>query len=184
MESMGFSLWIWTVLALGLFWGVGVYNRITRLRARSLELFTTVAQYLFQYRTLVTLHVDVTHVTNAPPVFQQLLRQMGQLDIATKGAQLRPWDRELLAAIAIAGAEAAATWGILRTAPADLAGAALPDQLMRDWDSNSRVLYPAISAFNQILRNYNEAIGQFPALMITKFLGFEPAGQIVIFHEA
>ena len=74
--------------------------------------------------------------------------------------------------------------GVLRTAPADLAGAALPDNLMQDWDSNSRGLQHAIAGFNKILADYNEAIAQFPATVITSFLGFKPAGQIAIFHEA
>ncbi len=181
---MGFNLWLWALLALGLFWVVGVYNRITRMRVRSLDSFNTVAQYLFQFRILVLEHVDMARIACAPPAIQHLLIQLEKLDHATKAAKSRPWDLELLMAVTTAGADAASTWGILRTAPADLAGSALPERLMRDWDRNSRFLHPAIAMFNQILLNYNEAIGQFPAIMISKFLGFKPTGQIGIFHEA
>ena len=181
---MGFNLWMWTVLAVGLFWSVGVYNRITRLRARSMESFLAVAEHLLRYRLLVTEHLDMQRVGDSPPDFQQLVTQLGQMELATKAARMSPWDKELLRAVTQAGAEVAATWGILRTTPADLAGAVLPEQLMRDWDGNSRLLHLAIASFNQILMAYNEAIAQFPALIITSFLGFKPTGQIAIFHEA
>ena len=167
-----------------IFWIVGMYNRISRMRVRSLESFRAVAQCLCQFRVLLLEHVDLAQITNAPSAIQQLLRQLDQLGLATKAAKLHPWDRKLLAAVNAKSVDAVRTWGILRTAPADLAGAALPERLMRDWDENSRSLQAATSAFNQLLLNYNEAIGQFPAIMICKFLGFKPTGQIDIFHEA
>jgi LemA protein len=181
---MGANLWLSGILAVCLFWCVGVYNRITRLRARSLEAFVAVAANMHRYRVLVLEHIHPSKVTETPAVFQQLLLQLEQLDQWTKDAQACPWDKAALAALTVAGSEVAAVWGGLRTAPADLAGAALPDNLMQDWDANSRALQHAIGGFNQILVDYNEAIAQFPATVITSFLGFKPAGQIAIFHEA
>lgn len=183
VRRMELNLWLWILLALGLFWGVGVYNRISRMRARSLDAFQTVAQYLFQFRLLLLEHVDLARITNAPTAIQQLLRQLDQLDSVTKAAKSRPWDQELQAAVTSVSLDSVRTWGLLKTAPADLAGAALPERLMRDWDENSRFLQTSIFAFNQILLNYNEAVGQFPAMIICNFLGFKPSGQIYISHE-
>lgn len=181
---MGANLWFSGVVAVGLFWCVGVYNRITRLRARSLESFAAVAVSMHRYKALVLEHVHPSRVADAPVAFQQLLLQLERLDQFIKDAHTCPWDKAALAALTAAGAEVSAVWGVLRTAPADLAGAALPDNLVQDWDSNSRGLQHAIGSFNQILADYNEAIAQFPATVITSFLGFKPAGQIAIFHEA
>lgn len=181
---MGANLWLSGGLAVCLFWCVGVYNRITRLRARSLESFAAVAAGLHRYKTLVLERIHPSKVTEPPSAFRQLLLQLERLDPLIKAAQTNPWDKAALAALTVAGLEVSAMWGVLRTAPADLAGAALPDDLMQDWDANSRVLQHAIWGFNQILADYNQAIAQFPATVITSFLGFKPAGQIAIFHEA
>lgn len=180
---MDANLWLSGVLAFGLFWCVGVYNRITRLRARSLESFATVAMCMYRYRALVLEYIHPSKRIETPTAFQQLLLQLEQMDQLTKDAQVCPWDPAALAALNATGSEVSAVWGVLRTAPADLAGAALPDNLMQDWDANSRSLQHAIAGFNQILVDYNEAISQFPATVITGFLGFKPAGQISIFHE-
>ncbi len=181
---MGASLWISGIFAICLFWCVGVYNRITRLRARSLESFAAVAVYMYRYRTLVLEHLRPSRVIETPLVFQQLLPQLERLDQLTRNTQICPWDTATLAELTAAGAEVAAVWGVLRTAPVDLAGSALPDNLMQDWDANSRGLQHAIGSFNQTLEDYNEGIAQFPATVITSFLGFRSAGQIAIFHEA
>jgi LemA protein len=181
---MGANLWLSGILAACLFWCVGVYNRITRLRARSLESFAAVAINMYRYRTLVLEHIHPCKVTETPAAFQQLLLQLDQLDQTTKEAQACPWDKTTLMALTTAGAEVSSVWGVLRSAPADLAGAALPDNLLQDWDTNSRALQHAVGGFNQILADYNEAITQFPATVITSFLGFKPAGQIAIFNEA
>lgn len=183
MKSMGFNLWIWTALALSVFWSVGVYNRITRLRARSVESFAVVAQHLLRYHTLVSEHVDMKRVDESPPAFQQLLLQLEEVERAIKAAHIRPWDRELLTAVTQAATDMAVNWGVLRTAPADLAGAALPEKLTHEWDGNSHLLDLGIASFNQILLTYSTAIEQFPALVIANFLGFKPPGKIVMFHE-
>ena len=181
---MGANLWLSGVIAVCFFWCVGVYNRITRLRARSLESFVAVAANLYRYRALVSKHIHPANVSETPTAFQKLLLELEQLDQLTKEAQACPWDNAALLALTTAGAEVFAVWGVLRSAPADLAGAALPDNLMQDWDANSRTLLHAIGIFNQILADYNEAIAQFPATIVTSFLDFKPAGQIVISHEA
>ena len=86
-------------------------------------------------------------------------------------------------ALSKACGDVSATWGVLRTAPADLAGAALPDNLIQDWDANTRAVQHAVMSFNQMLVSYNDAIGQFPAIAIASFLGFKPTGNIAIFYE-
>lgn len=181
---MDAHLWLFGILGVGLFWGVGVYNRITRLRARSLESFAAVAFSMHRYRALVLEHIHPSKVTKIPAEFQQLFEQLEQLDQVTKVAQNCPWDQAALAALAEVGVKVSAVWSVLRTAPADLAGAALPDNLMQDWDTNSRALHHAIGTFNQILADYNAAIAQFPATIITSFLGFKPAGPMAVFYES
>ncbi len=181
---MDANLWLSGILAIGLFWCVGVYNRITRLRARSLESFVSVAAKMHRYRALFLEHSHPSKVSETPTALQQLMLQLEQLDQMTRDAQACPWDKAVLAVLTAKGSEVWAVWGALRTAPADLAGAALPDNLMQEWDANSRALQHAIAGFNQILVDYNEAIAQFPAIVITSFLGFKPAGQIAILYEA
>ena len=181
---MGANLWLSGILAVGFFWCVGVYKRVTRLRARSLESFAGVALGMHCYKALVLEHIHPSKVTETPAAFQPFLMQLEHLDQLTKDAQNLPWDKTALTALTVCGAEVSAVWGLLRTAPADLTGDALPNNLMQDSDTNSRVLQQAIWNFNQILADYNEAIAKFPAAVVTSFLGFKPAGKIAMFHEA
>jgi hypothetical protein len=180
---MGVNLWLWGGVAACLFWSVGVYNRITRLRARSRDSFTTVARCMHRFKKLLLEHIDIAKIQNAPDAIFQLWQQLQVFDQLIEEAQNCPWDKHLLSTLSQVWAEVAAAWGVLRSAPADLAGSALPENLMGDWDENSRNLQHEIVGFNRVLFDYNEAIAQFPATVISSFLGFKPAGQITIFHE-
>lgn len=181
---MDANVWLSGILAVTIFWCVGVYNRITRLRAHSLQSFAAVALGMYRYRALVLEHIHPNGLAETPAALQPLLVLMERQDQLTKDAQNCPWDKAATTALTLAAAEVSALWRALRTAPADLAGAALPDNLMQDWDTNSRALHHAVGLFNQILADYNDAIAQFPASIVTSFLGFKPAGQIVISYEA
>lgn len=180
---MGANLWLSGVFIVGVFWCVGVYNRMTRYRARSLASFAGVAHSLHRYRVLVLEHIHGSRVAEIPASFQQLLQHLERLDQVTQVAQSCPWDKAALAALMDAGRDVFALWSALRTAPADLAGAALPDSLMQDWDANAHVLHHAVGSLNQSLMDYNDALAQFPATVITGFLGFKPADLMAKFYE-
>ena len=180
---MGDTLWLWGLLAVCAFWCVGVYSRMLRLRARSLQSFDSVAVNLARYKILVLEHLHPTQSLDVPAPLQELLVLLTLLDQTAKDAHKRPWNETALTALTSVGSKVLALWSALSNAPADLAGATLPERFVQDWDSNTRVLQHTVHGFNQILLEYNEAISQFPATLITGFLGFTPAGHIAIFDE-
>jgi len=53
---MSGSLILWMTLALSIFWGVGLYNRLMRMRARGLGALGSVEKHVRQYAELVQEH--------------------------------------------------------------------------------------------------------------------------------
>lgn len=67
------------------------------------------------------------------------------------------------------------SWSRLRDLPSDLAGAALPITLQSQWEHVALQAEIARTEFNRMVTNYNQAISQFPALLLAWLFGFRPA---------
>jgi LemA protein len=70
------------------------------------------------------------------------------------------------------------SWSRLRNLPPDLAGSALPQTLLTQWEQLSFQADVARNNFNKAVSNYNDAIRQFPAILLAGVLGFRPAQPI------
>ena len=56
---MSASLLLWMMLAVSVFWGVGLYNRLMRMRARGLGALGSVEKHMRVYADLVREHVTL-----------------------------------------------------------------------------------------------------------------------------
>jgi LemA protein len=180
---MGIDLMLWGLVAICISWGIGAYNRITRVRARSFQSFSMVAKNVLRYQSLVTEHINPAEISGAPDAFQQLWQHLQTLDQLIQDVQACPWNADTLEILSAAMLETTHIWNQLRSAPADLAGAALPESLVIGWEANSRELIQSVRDFNQQLADYNEAIAQFPVAIVAVFMGFYPAGQMTLPNE-
>lgn len=160
-----------------LFWAVGAYNRLVRLRARAIEAFAAMEQQFLLYLALVRSGLTPEE-GEAPPVLAGLLGAAGQFDSSLKAARQQPLD-DLAARALVAAHEALnEAWSRLRGEPPDLAGAPLPDTLQQQWQHIARQVETVRGEFNRCVLDYNAAIDLFPARLLAALFQFKHAHTI------
>ncbi len=185
---MSGSLLLWLLLATAVFWGVGVHNRLMRIRARGLDAFGSVEKHMRQYAELVRGHLAQPEVSRAtsgehaqdhlPQDWVQLLGALDTLEQALKEARALPLTAPALKQLGTELDRLLMAWSHLRSAPVDLAGAAVSETLQEQWDAITLKVQTARGGMNQILAKYNEAREQFPARLVVRVLGFQRAGTL------
>lgn len=186
---MNGSLLIWAALALTIFWCVGLYNRLMRMRARGLDALGSVEKYLRQYTLMVDAHLSmpgvprpqwdsVSAASGAWGDWESLVKKLHCLDVAVKNLHAAPFDIPMLVRVADVFGELQVAWQCLCDQPADLAGPVVPEVLKFQWGANTAKVQSARGGFNQIILKYNEAIAQFPARLVVGMMRFSRAGQL------
>ncbi len=176
-------LYIWGAAALLLFWGVGAYNRLVRLRSEALRTFGVVSPLLQRGADLVLATVIVAPVSAPALPVSEGLRPASpwtgvqgaatQFMASLAVARTKPLDAEAMAALSAAGVVLRMAWQRMAAECATLTGAPLPQAAV--WDDLSRQTDEAIVHFTQAIQDYNAAIGQFPALLLAWLVGFRRA---------
>jgi LemA protein len=186
---MSDSVIVWLGLALLLVWAMGAYNRLVRLRAQGLQSFAALAGFLHQYVALVKINASDAARSHAPDAaaaahddvsaaWAGLLAAADQCVAALKVAHAHPFNGVTMKALRVALETLFLAWIRLRDLPAGLAGAVLPHASSLQWEQVSAQTAMARTEFNQRVVNYNEAIQQFPALLLAWVLGFKSAQPI------
>ncbi len=186
---MSGSFLLWGLLALAVFWCVGLYNRLMRIRARGLDALGSVEKHIKAYGACIQPHLvgvgahsgSVTATegdTQLPFAWSQLQLAVESLEAACKAARNTPLAIGPMEAFTQCLDAVEQKWAALRNAPADLAGSAVPGNLMVEWEEATHKVQSARGGYNQIVARYNEAIGQFPARIIVGTMGFKPAGTL------
>jgi len=180
------SLWLWMTLAVVLFWGVGVSNRLVRMRARGAAALRSVDKHMRQCVKLISLHAShaTAHrrsATSATPAdksadWARLLERLQALDQALKDAKGVPLTSPSVARVGQAFESVQISWRQWCNAPLELIVPVAPDVMCLEWDAATLKAQAARAGLNHILTKYNEAIEQFPARLLVGFLGFKPAG--------
>lgn len=183
-ESMDSSLVLWGCLALGVFWCVGVHNRLMRIRARGLSALGSVEKHMRIYTDLVRESLaDAAHAerSTADPAYDDWMALLTALQVfedALKNTQAGGLRNEGLAHLGQSFDAVQIAWRRLNEIPPDLAGPLVPVAIRTQWDTVTQRVETARGGFNQILNQYNEAIAQFPARLVAGVLGFKPGGTI------
>ncbi|MDR7308601.1 hypothetical protein [Rhodoferax saidenbachensis] len=177
---MDASLLLWLLLAALVFWSVGLYNRLMRLRARGMEVLQVLEKYMRACAAVVNVALsDGAKTDDKPPAeWAALAKAIQALDAAWKLPRPNPLASESLMPLAAAWDAVHAQWLAASDVPADLAGPSVPPELRADWDAGVLKVQSARGGLNQILGRYNEAIRQFPASVVAGVMGFLPAGQL------
>jgi len=171
----------WGVLALVLFWAVGAYNRLVRLRGHVLAAFLPVDARLSQFILLLQ--------EQSPLAFDPLRTQplrlsttlwaglqgaSTQFDVALRVVRRQPLDPEAVAALRTAQDTLQVWWERLVQECRDH-----PDQTPASWQlawmDNRRQVAETSELFNQAVQAHNQAIVQFPALVLARLFNFRPA---------
>ena len=182
---MSNSLMWWMMLALLLFWGVGLYNRLMRMRARGLSALGSVEKHLREYPLLTGDQSQKFHRVGSDVPFAQVdstadwesvTIAVQALDHALKVARAEPLAIEPLTKLRQAINALQQVWDGLQALPSDLAGPAVPNDMRMQWEFVAKRVETSRIGYNQIMLKYNEALAQFPACWIVGLMGFKPGG--------
>ncbi len=169
------SFAFWLLVAVLLFWSLGAYNRLVRLRAQVIGSFAGVDQRMVQALALLG------EVSCAPDSDTQgrsgLLAAAVQFEVALRVARKQILDASAMAALQTAYATVHVVWERRRAEAAepDLTAIAV---MQRAWEDNTQVVREAEASYNAAVQEYNGAIRQFPASILSYFFNFAPAATL------
>lgn len=175
---MSDSVTIWIIAAVLLFWAVGAYKRLVRLRSQAIAAFVPLDAQFAHYAALVHGSFASIHDGGGPAAQAGLVGAALQLESSMKVARAQPLDVPVMRALETAHEALCASWARVRNEPPDLAGAPLPEALQLQWEHIARDAGNARAEFNRRVRDYNAAIRQFPAGLLAGLFGFSPAHEI------
>ena len=178
MES---TLLFWVIAAVLIFWAVGAYNRLVRLRAEANQAFAALEAELARQVALVHAVVPADEAQQASTFeggsafWGSLQGAAVQLGASLASARTRPLDPDRIAALGTAQEVLATAWDRAERDDAhDLAGSRLPPTLSLERAQTQRMAQTATEQFNLAVTRYNEAIAQFPAVILAWLFGFQP----------
>lgn len=184
---MSNSILSWLAAAVLLFWAVGAYNRLVRLRAEAHTAFAAVEAEFTRQVELVSKHLPGAEFTQpaaleAESTFWAGLQGAARQFAASLAAvRSRPLDARRMAALNAACDVLVMAWETAQRDEAhDLAGPRLPDTVLARRSQLAGQTRAAIEQFNAAVVRYNEAIAQFPAVLLAWLFGFEPGLGIAV----
>lgn len=152
------------------FWMIGAYNRLVRLRGAIGQAYAQLDTHLTQRHDLLGAWADARATEPGAPPLDTLLAARSQAAIAAEHARHRPADAATVKSLALA--EAALQAARSSMTDADAATAAWPAPLTA---TDNAVDY-ARGLFNDAALAYNRAARQFPTRIVARIFGFRPAG--------
>jgi LemA protein len=176
------SVVFWSLAAVLLFWTVGAYNRLMRLRAEAKAAFVALETELSGQVELVRSHLPPPEATQPATLENEggsfwagLHGAAAQFAASLAAARQRPLEPAGIAALSAAHDVLDMAWARAERDDAhDLAGPRLPDTVTARRAQLVRQTQAATEHFNQAVARYNEAIAQFPALLLAWLFGFKP----------
>lgn len=184
MSSSTFLPWI--LAAVAVFWAVGAYNRLVRLRSDAKAAFVQLESELQKQVQLVQACVPPEDEQQASQFSSQfsggsafwggLQGAAAQLAASLAAARAKPLDPERIAALGAAQEVLGIAWERAERDDAhDLAGPRLPENTSGERAQLVRMAQAATERFNEAVARYNAGIAQFPAVMLAWLFGFQPA---------
>ena len=182
------SLVIWSLAALLLFWSIGAYNRLVRLRSGAIEAFAALETQLGKHVELVRECLPSEHAMDAHTQPGDLTDDIAALWIVRRGAarqfsaslaaaRAKPLENGAIAALAAAREVLFMAWQ-RACETQDLGGSSVPDTLRTQWEHLVLQTTGVLDSFNLAVERYNDAIKQFPASVMASMYGFKPAGKV------
>jgi LemA protein len=179
--------WGFVVAAVVVFWALGAYNRLVRLRAavasnlRALVLqwqtqTQAVGLRLEQYAQGRETESQWVSLDDDALRWRPLTLSARQFLACLAAMQAKP--AQLAALQDISSVRAAreiyeAHWQSLQSAQDDLAGTSIPPDLQLLWAQHEPLAAERLRDYNQSVHAYHAAIAQFPALLLAWAAGFE-----------
>jgi len=176
------SVLFWLSVAVALFWALGAYNRLVRLRAQVITAFGVVDARMTQALVLMGEAGALSQASSpeASPRPVPTNHRAGlqgaaiQFEVALRVVRKQPLNGADVAALQTAFATTQPAWERWIAASTDLSETTLAS-VQRAWEDNVVTVRDTITGFNGAVRAYNAAITQFPASVLAYFFGFSAA---------
>lgn len=185
--------WLAILCALVLvFWALGAYNRLVGLRASVAQHLQTVVQLWHDQAQIICERVEQHEPSGESPSrwatidedlqrWRSLALSARQLTACLPALQTQPASVasvENIASVLVARHILEANWQRLSCAQADLAGEPVPADLHLLWSQHELLIKERLQTYDSAVTAYHEAIGQFPASVLAKALGFRPTSSL------
>jgi LemA protein len=173
-------LW-WSLAAVLLFWSVGAYNRLVRLRSLALHSFAALATPMQRYAEIVqSCHVATANPAETAPqapaqAWAGLHGAQAQFSASLSVARTRPLDGAAINALAAADTVLQMAWLRINSDSGDACALLLTEATQTQWHETRQQVRHAAQSFAHAVRNYNAAIAQFPALLLAWLFGLGTA---------
>ena len=162
------------IAAVVVFWIVGAYNRLVRLRSELVARFGAVDERYRQRHALLERQLELLSaaLAAAAPRLDALRAACRQADTAREHARARPGAASAVTSLRVAEdilADARA-----RLPVQSVAGIALPELNAKLATSDTTLSF-ARAEFNAAVTAYNDAVREFPTLLVARLFNFRAA---------
>ena len=171
------------IVALLIFWAVGAYNRLVRLKNTIANAFGQIDVQLKRRYDLIPNLVEAAkkYLSHERETLEAVIHARNQAKNASDAVRSRP--ANALAVTSLAVAEQALTSSLgslfaLNEAYPELKADATIRELSEELTSTENKVTFARQAFNDAVLDYNNAQGQFPAVVIAKIFSFAPSAML------
>lgn len=168
------------VVAILVFWGIGAYNRLMRLRNAIGDAYVLLDQHLNERAELCSALLAKLRplLANEQATFDSLDSAQAEARTAAQAARLKPYAGDPVAALAVSSAVHAAAltrlMSLLEHQP-DLREREGIDPMVDELKLVERQRAFARQVFNMAVTQYNEAARQFPTRILASLYGFAEA---------
>ena len=171
------------VLAVLTFWAVGAYNRLVRLRNTIANAFGQIDVQLKRRYDLIPNLVEAAkkYLSHERETLEAVITARNQAKSAGDAVRSRPANALALTTLAVAEQALSSSLSqlfALNEAYPELKADETIRELSEELTSTENKVAFARQAFNDAVLDYNDAQGQFPAVLIAKLFSFAPSAML------
>ena len=172
-----------TLLAMLVFWAVGAYNRLMRLKNIIANAFGQIDVQLKRRYDLIPNLVEAAkkYLQHEQATLEAVISARNQARSASDTVRSRPGKADAVIALAAAEQTLDSSLGrlfALAEAYPDLKADQTIRELSEELTSTENKIGFARQAYNDAVLDYNNAQGQFPALLVARLFGFAPSAML------
>jgi LemA protein len=172
-----------TLLAMLVFWAVGAYNRLMRLKNIIANAFGQIDVQLKRRYDLIPNLVEASkkYLQHEQATLEAVISARNQARSASDTVRSRPGKTDAVIALAAAEQTLDSSLGrlfALAEAYPDLKADQTIRELSEELTSTENKIGFARQAYNDAVLDYNNAQGQFPALLVARLFGFAPSAML------
>lgn len=171
------------VIAVLIFWVVGAYNRLVRLKNTIANAFGQIDVQLKRRYDLIPNLVEAAkkYLSHERETLQAVIAARNQAKSASAAARSRPANALAITTLAVAEQALSSSLGqlfALNEAYPELKADQTIRDLSQELTSTENKVAFARQAFNDAVLDYNNAQGQFPAVLVANLFGFAPSAML------